>query len=226
MRTHTCTRIRTPMYRHMFAHICMHALLLHFTPLGTIIAWTHNSHATVWHMDESNKTNETVRPHLRIAMVVQVSSGLIFLPRTRERWWLIVAIQRLTAFAPNLKVALDLPTCRYTLDFISLCKCQHSAPKLQPYLWATHIHHQKFSTFDLTTTRSHYLFKSIFKAAAVAVVAAATAAAATLPTPCKFWIRSQAITATSTMARYALFQCWSWMKNFATMTLHFQIMIA
>ena len=178
------------------------------------------------HMDESNKTNETVRPHLRIAMVVQVSSGLIFLPRTRERWWLIVAIQRFTAFAPNLKVALDLPPCRYTLDLISLCKCQHSAPKLQPYLWATHIHHQKFSTFDLTTTRSHYLSKSIFNAAAVAVVAAAAAAAATLPTPCKFWIRSQTLTATSTMAGYALFQCWSWMKNFATMTLHFQIMIA
>ena len=49
--THTCTRIRTPMYRHMFAHICMHALLLHFTPLGMIIAWTHNYHATVWHME-------------------------------------------------------------------------------------------------------------------------------------------------------------------------------
>ena len=101
MRTHTCTRIRTPMYWHMFAHICMHALLLHCTPLGIIIAWTQNSHATVWHMDESNKTNETVRPHLRIAMVVQVSSGLIVLPRTRERWWLTVAIQILTAFAPK-----------------------------------------------------------------------------------------------------------------------------
>ena len=94
--THTHTDVSTHVRTHM--HACTSSSL-HTLRNNHCMNTQFSCHRI--HMDESNKTNETVRPHLRIAMVVQVSSGLIVLPQTRERWWLTVAIQILTAFAPK-----------------------------------------------------------------------------------------------------------------------------